>query len=225
MLSNCFSEIFRFVQGFLFIFINSRISKPNICDSSCYKDSLHYPFNYINILDTILENIKSYIERNIDFVFSNKIDSALLKDSLRLHADSIAKLNLTVKNDSTTKGIAPVVTISPTVAVVIPDSVGNGTKEGLVFKVQIAAYNLPKNYSYEHLKGLGDVEKLLLNDGITRFTIGGSFKTFNEALAHKIKVKAAGQTDAFVTAIYHGERVYLEHLAKMGLIPAEDVKK
>lgn len=44
------------------IFKNTCISKPNICDSSCYKDSLHYPFNYINILDIILENIKSYID-------------------------------------------------------------------------------------------------------------------------------------------------------------------
>ena len=43
---------------------------------------------------------------------------------------------------------------------------GNITAEGLVFKVQIAAYKYPKNYVYEHLKGLGNVDNFLL-DGIT----------------------------------------------------------
>ena len=80
---------------------------------------------------------------------------------------------------------------------------------------------MPKNYRYDYLKGLGNVEKLLLDDGITRFTIGGSFKTLNEAIVHKEKVKAAGQKDAFVTAIYQGKRVYLEDLEKLGLIPPQ----
>lgn len=94
-------------------------------------------------------------------------------------------------------------------------------KEGLEFKVQIAAYNLPKNYKYDHLKGLGDIEKLVLDDGITRFTIGGSFKTLAPAIEHKNKVRVAGQKDAFVTAIYNGKRVYLEDLEKQGLIPPQ----
>ncbi|MDF2436906.1 MAG: hypothetical protein K0Q95_1282 [Bacteroidota bacterium] len=102
-----------------------------------------------------------------------------------------------------------------------PIDIGNSSKEGLEFKVQIAAYNLPKNYKYDKLKGLGKVEKLLLEDGITRFTIGGAFKTLNEAIAHKEKVRAAGQSDAFVTAIYNGKRVYLEELEKLGLIPPQ----
>lgn len=108
----------------------------------------------------------------------------------------------------------------PTVQEVV-DKLGNSSKEGLEFKVQIAAYTLPKNYNYDHLKGLGKVEKLLLDDGITRFTIGGAFSTLNEAIAHKDKVRAAGQKDAFVTAIYKGKRVYLEELEKLGLIPPQ----
>jgi hypothetical protein len=35
------------------------------------------------------------------------------------------------------------------------------------------------------------------------------------------KVVAAGQKDAFVTAIYNGKRVYLEELEKLGLIPPQ----
>jgi len=80
---------------------------------------------------------------------------------------------------------------------------------------------MPKNYKYEYLKGLGNVEKLLLDDGITRFTIGGAFKTLNEAINHKNKVQSAGQKDAFVTAIYKGKRVYLQDLEKIGLIPVQ----
>lgn len=94
---------------------------------------------------------------------------------------------------------------------------GEISSDGLIFKVQIAAYRYPKNYKYAHLKGLGNVENLLLDDGITRITIGGDFKTLGEAFEHNKKVVKAGQTDAFVTAIYKGKRVYLEKLEELGL--------
>jgi hypothetical protein len=143
--------------------------------------------------------LSGYSEKIFDIKYSTKVDS--------VKSDSLA---LAAKNDSIKKPGGN-----------IPDAVGNLSKEGLEFKVQIAAYNLPKNYKYDHLKGLGSVEKLVLEDGITRFTIGGAFATLNEAIAHKDKVRAAGQTDAFVTAIYQGKRVYLEDLEKIGLIPAQ----
>ena len=94
---------------------------------------------------------------------------------------------------------------------------GNISAEGLVFKVQIAAYKYPKNYTYDHLKGLGNVETIKLDDGLTRFTIGGDFKTLDEAFQHNLKVIKAGQKDAFVLAIYKGKRVYLSDLIKMGI--------
>ena len=128
--------------------------------------------------------------------------------------DTVPKVDsLLAKKDSVNTTV--VTTTTP-----VKTDIGNSSKEGLEFKVQIAAYNMPKNYKYEYLKNMGKVEKLLLNDGITRFTIGGAFKTLNEAVAHKDKVRAAGQKDAFVTAIYNGKRVYLEELEKMGLIPS-----
>lgn len=142
-------------------------------------------------------NIKGYSEFIYNINFSTKVDTA--------KTDSTAVI---AKTDST-----------KSTGVTIPD-IGNFSKEGLDFKVQIAAYNMPKNYKYDHLKGLGSVEKLVLQDGITRFTIGGSFKTLNDAIAHKNKVREAGQKDAFVTAIYEGKRVYLEDLEKIGLLPA-----
>lgn len=97
------------------------------------------------------------------------------------------------------------------------DKYGNISAEGLEFRVQIAAYKYPKNYNYKHLKALGKVEKLLLDDEITRITIGGKFNTIGKAWAHNKKVIKAGQKDAFVTALYNGKRVYLEELEKMGI--------
>ena len=101
---------------------------------------------------------------------------------------------------------------------IVVQPIGEQSIEGLIFKVQIAAYNLPKNYNYARLKGLGDVEKNLLDDNITRFTIGGSFKTLNLANEHRDKVIARGQDDTFVTAIYKGKRVYLKDLVAQGII-------
>lgn len=146
-------------------------------------------------------------EVNIDFTK----DTVPATDSLIVKADTV--------HTAVMPAAAPSATPSSITDIV--NKLGNESKEGLEFKVQIAAYNLPKNYNYSHLKGLGDVEKLLLGDGITRFTIGGSFKTLNEAIAHRDKVVAAGQKDAFVTAIYNGRRVYLEDLEKLGLVPAQ----
>ncbi len=109
------------------------------------------------------------------------------------------------------------------VAVVVKDTAEDKFKpdepvEGLYFRVQIAAYRHPQNYSGKHLAGLGKIEKLELNDGIYRFTIGGDFFTLPKAQFHLSKVKAAGQKDTFITAVYKGKRVYLEDLYKMGLI-------
>ncbi len=94
---------------------------------------------------------------------------------------------------------------------------GNITAEGLEFKVQVAAYKYPKNYTYKHLKGLGTIDKTLVNDKITFITVGPSFKTLGEAWELNKKAVTAGQKDAFVTAIYKGKRVYLEQLEKMGI--------
>lgn len=99
---------------------------------------------------------------------------------------------------------------------------GNISAEGLIFRVQIAAYKTPKNYNYTHLKGLGKVEHIQLEDGLTRFTIGGDFNTLDEAFKHNLKVIQAGQKDAFVLAIYKGKRTYLSELVKMGIYLKKD---
>lgn len=99
----------------------------------------------------------------------------------------------------------------------VASKVGNASKEGLVFKIQLGALRSPENFNLGKLSGYGKVEKKLLDDGLTRITVG-SFKTLNEALDSKKKIRSSGFPDAFVTAIYNGKRVYLTELETMGLI-------
>lgn len=94
---------------------------------------------------------------------------------------------------------------------------GSISAEGLLFRVQIAAYKFPKNLTYKSLNGLGKVEKFLLDDGITRVTVGGEFKTLKQAYEHNKKVVLKGQKEAFVIILYNGKRIYLEDLEKMGI--------
>jgi hypothetical protein len=88
---------------------------------------------------------------------------------------------------------------------------GNMCAEGLVFKIQIAAYQHPENYKYGHLKQFGAPEIKNYPDGITRFT-QLSFATIKEAEAARQKIMAKGQKDAWITAFIDGKRFTLEEL-------------
>jgi hypothetical protein len=167
----------------------------NLPAGADYKVTYSYTGYPDQSVDVKALTLDSYTEKVVNINFTIPKDTLPKTDSLLAKTDSV-KVDLAV-----TKNAAGV--------------------EGLEFKVQIAAYNLPKNYKSDHLKGLGTIEKLVLDDGITRFTIGGAFKTLETATEHKNKVRNAGQKDAFVTAIYNGKRVYLEELEKMGLIPPQ----
>jgi len=143
----------------------------------------------------------------------NDFDFSLLKgDSIIKRTFAIAESDTMVKMDVKIKFYTDSFIVEPMTKEKIVETFGKTEAEGLTFKVQIAAFNFPDNYIYKRLKGLGKVEKNILDDNITRFTIGGEFRTFNEASVHNEKVKAAGQTDAFITAIYKGKRVYLQDL-------------
>lgn len=150
---------------------------------------------------------KGYSEQVIDIDFTKK--------------DSMPVATVTTPTNTTTA--TNTVTTTPTnTTTTIPDVTHTMTKEGLIFKVQIAAYKMPANYSYKHLDGMGRVESMTLEDGVTRFTIGGEFKSLEEANSHCKKVRGAGQKDAFVTAIYNGKRVYLQELEARGIIPKQN---
>ncbi|MDF1675918.1 MAG: carboxypeptidase-like regulatory domain-containing protein [Vicingaceae bacterium] len=88
---------------------------------------------------------------------------------------------------------------------------GNICADGLVFKVQIAAYRFPDNYKWNHLKQFGKPEINNYPDGITRFT-QGNFDKIGEAEELRQKIIQAGQKDAWITPFYNGKRMLLEEL-------------
>ncbi len=88
---------------------------------------------------------------------------------------------------------------------------GDAKADGLIFRVQVAAYNFPDNYVSAHLRTLGTIDRVVLDDRITRFTMG-QFATLAEAEAYRQKIIAAGQTDAFVTAERNGKRYLIRDL-------------
>lgn len=87
---------------------------------------------------------------------------------------------------------------------------------GVYYKVQIGAYRHPKNFKYAQISNLATVEKLLLKDGITRFTMG-NFETLAEANQLRSKVIEKGIKDAWITATVNGERKLLDELSAMNL--------
>jgi hypothetical protein len=94
---------------------------------------------------------------------------------------------------------------------------GNIAADGLEFKVQIAIFKYRNSYSFPKLKNLGKIETEIADEGGTRMTIGGVFKTLNEAFEFNKKVVKAGQTDSFVSVYYQGKRIYIENLEKKGI--------
>ena len=86
---------------------------------------------------------------------------------------------------------------------------------GIIYKVQVAAYRHPDNYNNDHLDDLGNLKALPIA-GITRFTIG-EFQTLKEARRFKKMIVKKGTKDAFITAEVNGERKYLNELRKKRL--------
>ena len=83
--------------------------------------------------------------------------------------------------------------------------------------MQVAALKSPENFDNSSVSGFGKVNKNLLDNGITCLSVG-SFKTLNDAIEFKKKVRESGIRDAFITAVYNGNRVYITELVNQGII-------
>lgn len=183
---------------------------------SVFKLTYKYQNFEPRILDVDASNITDYTEKEYNVEFNTKPDTAK-------PVVAVAPKD-TIKTTTTPPKVTPpkkdnFVPKTPMQAKVqkYAEMYGDIVSSGLEFRVQVAAYKYPKNYKYPHLKSLGKIEQLLLDDGITRITIGGQFLKLKDAFEHNKKVIKAGQTDAFVTAIYNGRRVYLEELEALGI--------
>lgn len=94
---------------------------------------------------------------------------------------------------------------------------GDVKADSLEFRVQIGAFKNADNIVYPNLDGYGKIQKLPTQDGLTRITIGGSFKTLKKAFEFNKKIIGAGQSDAFVIALFNGKRLTLEELESKGI--------
>lgn len=97
------------------------------------------------------------------------------------------------------------------------NTAGSYCREGLIFKVQIAAYRHPENYKYDHLIEYGQPEIVAYPDGITRFT-QMQFKTVKEAEVQRQKAIVKGQKDAWLVGFIDGKRYTLEELIMLDFL-------
>ncbi|GIV26614.1 MAG: hypothetical protein KatS3mg027_0428 [Bacteroidia bacterium] len=94
--------------------------------------------------------------------------------------------------------------------------------DDLIFRVQIAAYHYPQNYSYKHLIEFGQPIVVAGEDKITRFYLSKESKTIKEAEAWRQKAILKGQTDAWVVAFYKGKRYTLQQLLEVNFFAVKD---
>lgn len=94
---------------------------------------------------------------------------------------------------------------------------GNTVVDSLDYTVQIGAYKILENFNYSRLIGLPKALRKTFSDNITRFTIG-SFNTLNATNEILIKAKKNGIKDAFIIAIYKGEKYYITELLNQQIL-------
>ncbi|PCI93637.1 MAG: hypothetical protein COB15_16035 [Flavobacteriales bacterium] len=95
----------------------------------------------------------------------------------------------------------------------ILEKYGDKKAPGLIYKVQVAALSNVNNFDAKSFKSLGEVEQIVLDDGLTRFMVGGS-TTLKEATGLLDTAKSKGKSDAFIIVFVDGKRTYLEELVK-----------
>jgi len=94
---------------------------------------------------------------------------------------------------------------------------GNKVVDSLEYTVQIGAYKIMENFNYSKLIGLPKAQRKTYGDNITRFTLG-NYKTLNEANVLLKKAKKNGIKDAFIIAIYKGQKYYFTELLNQGIL-------
>jgi hypothetical protein len=86
---------------------------------------------------------------------------------------------------------------------------GNSTADGLVFRVQVGAYEKPKNFLKRKKKEFEEIDELeykKYEDKLTRFTIG-TYLTLLEAEKMKKIAQQKPPHDAFIAIFYKGQRM------------------
>lgn len=94
---------------------------------------------------------------------------------------------------------------------------GNVKADMLQYEVQVAAYKFYENFNYNNVLGFPKIIRHVDQDQITRFTMGG-FSTYNEAKILLGKVREDSLKDAFIIAVYRGEKKMLLQLVQENIL-------
>ncbi|HPQ09481.1 MAG TPA: hypothetical protein PK995_09680 [Bacteroidia bacterium] len=175
-----------------------------------------------------IENIKEFTQINKNFFLLTteqvaKINEEIKKENEQLKQEKpqeFAKTEVTISNDCSSKLPENYLEVKKQLKNIKSEKnydllvklLSNYCLKGLTFRVQIAAYHYPKNYSYKHLIEFGQPIIQAGNDGITRFYLSKECSTFIEAEAWRQKAILKGQTDAWIVGFYNGKRYTLKEL-------------
>jgi len=89
---------------------------------------------------------------------------------------------------------------------------GNYQHPDLSYKVQVGAYENPKNFGQYHRKQFEKIDKLenlKLEDNLTRFNLYSNIPTFNQAINIRNQARQIDPRDAFITIFFKGQRMLI----------------
>jgi len=172
-------------------------------------------FNYLPPEEDVLFKLEGE-----DVEFTNKVNisvagiqKSLLRDKNRLFRFNYLFPDYNLLTPLSAQDTARVKKSEDITYAQVVDRFGKYKAKGMSFTVQVGAYLEAHNFNYAHLVSLGKVETRNYNDGLSRFTMG-TFNTLAEAEEMRKKIVALGgeTSDAFVLAIYDGNRILLQDL-------------
>ncbi|MES2566693.1 MAG: hypothetical protein V4565_07490 [Bacteroidota bacterium] len=198
------------------IFVRSKLNRKDFSGT----------FNSNSITGGYLVNLPSGNEYEIVYKY---MDATITKDISTAKIDSFAKMELDAElfsdeyqrlNFSRVDSSAFTPDDLRPIGLTYEDLLlkyGNTVIDSLNYTVQIGAYRLLENFNYSKLIGLPKALRRTFPDNITRFTIG-SYPTLNETNLILSKAKKNGIKDAFIIAVYKGEKYYFEELLNQGIL-------
>ena len=145
---------------------------------------------------------------SLDRETANDIKAVVISDYNKAPKSEIVSINdlasTNYKAPSEVKSDIFVVSKQTTYSVNNPIPVNPPHPEGLIFKVQVGAFRRP--IPQDLFKGFAPISAEKVRDDITRYRVG-YFKNENTATSSRNTIRGLGYRDAFVVAIYNGERI------------------
>ncbi|GEM_PF-5116698 len=173
----------------------------------------------INKLETIVkqkEMAQATVITNLDKETANDIKALAIADF-----DNSPKASAPKVDDVVSTNFKPPTKVEEDIFVVNeatvytasnPIPVNPGYPEGLIFKVQVGAFRRP--IPQDLFKGFAPISAEKVKDDITRYRVG-YFKNMNSANESRNKIRSLGYRDAFVVAIYNGERIRISEAREL----------